>query len=313
MEKIKMGEKGNELLARVWVLYRVYDATSSKLKSEITKFRFWVIILTILAAVSGVLCAQLPDLEIYSISIFGFVSALSFSLATWFSKEIIKSAREKKHLIARSAAEALKSESYLYATGTAPYNTTDADALLLEKSINIRKNTDDILLKNLTDEEKEKRLLPKPMSVENYIVERVNDQVKKYYYPSSQKNIKTINKWNGIILICSFAGIVLASIGTLGFSEYTAAWVAVIGTITASITAYLFAGRYSYLSLSYQATALHLEDHLAKWNISDKSPEAKSDFIVSCENTISIENRAWMAELSKKSKPIVPDSQANES
>lgn len=86
---------------------------------------------------------------------------------------------------------------------------------------------------------------------------------------------------------------------------------AVIGTITASITAYLFAGRYSYLSLTYQKTAQRLEDNLAEWKISDKSDDAKSDFINSCENTISLENRAWMAELSKKSKSIIPDALAN--
>jgi len=40
----------------------------------------------------------------------------------------------------------------------------------------------------------------------------------------------------------------------------------------------------------------------------DKGLKAKSDFIVSCEHTISIENRAWMTELSKKNKPIVPES-----
>jgi len=308
-----MQENGTDLLAYIWGLYRVYAITSRKLKSKITMYRFLVIILTILAAVSGVLCVQLPDLKIYTLSVFGFLSALSFSLATYFSKEIIKSDREKKHVIARSAAEALKSESYLFATGAVPYNTEDANDLFLEKSKNIRKNTDDIFLINLSDVEKDKRLIQKPMAVETNISDRVLDQIKMYYYPSSQKNGKTINTWNGIIFICSFVGIILASIGTLGFSKFTAAWVAVTGTITASITAYMFAGRYSYLSLTYQKTARRLEDNLAEWNISDKLDEAKSNFIISCENTISLENRAWMAELSKKSKSIMPDSIKNKS
>ena len=302
-----MENNDKELLAYVWGLYRVYAITSRKLKSAISTYRFLVILLTILAAVSGVLSAQLPDLKVSSLSVFGFMSVLSFSLATYFSKEIIKSDREKKHVIARSATEALKSESYYYATGTCSYSTPHADAKFLEKSKTIRKNTDDILLMNLTDEQKESGLISKPMSVETYIEERVLDQIKKYYYPSSQTNGKINDRWNGIIFMCSLAGIGLAAIGTLGFSKY-AAWVAVIGTITASITAYLFAGRYSYLSLTYQKTAQRLEDNLTEWHISDKSDDAKSDFINSCENTISLENRAWMAELSKKSKSIIPDS-----
>ena len=75
-----MENKENELLAHVWGLYRVYAITSRKLKSQISTYRFVVIALTILAAVSGVLGAQLPDLKIYSLSVFGFMSVLSFSL-----------------------------------------------------------------------------------------------------------------------------------------------------------------------------------------------------------------------------------------
>ena len=161
---------------------------------------------------------------------------------------------------------------------------------------------------NITDEEKKKYLISKAMSVEAYIEERILDQVNTYYNPSSQKNSQTINKWNRIVFIGGLAGIVLAAAGAFGFSVYTAAWVAVIGTITTSITAYLFAGRYSYLALSYQSTAMQLKDHLAEWHISDKSNKSASDLIISCERTISIENQAWMAELSKKNKAIVPES-----
>ena len=201
-----MQNNDNELLAYVWGLYRVYAITSRKLKSKITTYRFIVIFLTILAAVSGVLCLQLPDLKIYSLSIFGFLSALSFSFAAYFSKEIIKSDREQKHVIARSAAEALKSESYLYATSAAPYNTPDVDTQFFEKSKNIRKNTDDILLMNLADEQKKNGLVSKPMSVESYIEERVQDQIKKYYYPSSQKNGKIINRWEWHYFYVQFSG-----------------------------------------------------------------------------------------------------------
>lgn len=306
-------EKDTELLTRIWGLYQVYDTTSCQLKTKITRTRSGVILLTILAAISGVLGSQFPEIKIYTVSIFGMLSALSFGFATYLSKELIKSAREKKHIIARSAAEALKSETYLFATGSNPYNTVDTNNIFFEKTKNIRQNTEDILLANLNEQAKTKDLLTKPMTVDEYIDERVNDQIHTYYYPKSQANGNTLSWWNQIVFLCSLAGIALASLGAFNFSEVTAAWVAVIGTITASISAYVFAGRFNYLSLSYQSTALHLEDHLTKWKISDQSEQAKSDFITACENTISIENRAWMIELSKKAKPIVPDKPINES
>ena len=112
--------KDQDLLAHVWGLYRVYAKTSRKIKSNATRYRSLVIMFTIVAAISGVLTTQFPDGTIFPLSVFGFLSAASFSLATFFSREIIKSAYEKKHIIARSAAEALKSQSYLYATGPHP-------------------------------------------------------------------------------------------------------------------------------------------------------------------------------------------------
>ena len=309
-----MNQSNNDILAYVWGSYREYAMTSRKIKATIKKIRVWVIVLTILGAISGTASMQLADGVQESLcQILGFLSAISIGVAAYLGKEIISPEREKKWVIARSAAEALKSEAYLYATSTTPYNTPEADDTFLDRAKNIRENSENVRLVNISAEEKKKRLIQKPLSFDKYLEKRVKEQIEDYYKPAAHDNNILQKKWNLGKHTFGIIGIALGAIGGFGYSGLTAGWVAVIGTITTAITAYLFAERYNYLSLSYQKTAQILEDHLAQWMISDKTDQDKAELIIACESTISMENRAWMVELSKKSKSIIPDSLKNKS
>jgi hypothetical protein len=82
-----------------------------------------------------------------------------------------------------------------------------------------------------------------------------------------------------------------------------AGWVAVIGTITAAIAARQYSGRYQFLIVSYQAVAEKLEWLKTRWEIERRTqPATAADhkLILACEEAISTENSAWMAEWTKK-------------
>jgi len=99
-----------------------------------------------------------------------------------------------------------------------------------------------------------------------------------------------------------FLGVLAVILGALGATGWTAGWIAVISTITASVAAYAYAGRYQYLIISYQATGDKLERLRALWKAKGKTDADKDErnkFIIECEEVISIENSAWMAELIK--------------
>jgi len=88
-----------------------------------------------------------------------------------------------------------------------------------------------------------------------------------------------------------------------------AGWVAVIGTITASIAARQYAGRYQFLIVSYRAAAEKLEGLKARWEVERKiqaGAAADQKFIQACEEAISTENSAWMAEWTKNPKGVSP-------
>lgn len=95
-------------------------------------------------------------------------------------------------------------------------------------------------------------------------------------------------------------GAIAIGLGALGLTGWTAGWIAVIATITASITAFAYAGRYQYLIISYQTTANKLERLRALWESKgkvDNDTKERNKFICECEAVISIENSAWMAEI----------------
>jgi hypothetical protein len=85
------------------------------------------------------------------------------------------------------------------------------------------------------------------------------------YALTSRKRKMKRNKNIGLSL-----GVSAILLGALGLTGWTAGWIAVIATITASITAFAYAGRYQYLIISYQTTANKLERLRVLWESKGK-------------------------------------------
>ncbi len=304
-----MDQSGNSLnpaqasaLEYAWGEYRVWAATARKQRAEIFSWRFRVLILTVVGAILGTLSHEMANLGFdgdswFSLpAIIGFLSGISIALAAFFSKEILSPERERRWVRARSMAEALKAETYLFRTGVPPYDTPDAATHLVERVDELLKTVGDVQAVTLLTEQKRERLPKETLSVSEYIEERVNDQIDNFYRPRAREYERVVACGRTISIIL---GALAAVLGVLGTTEWTAGWVAVITTITASIAAYLYAGRYQYLIVSYQATAKQLEALKTRWIVSgrpEEDPAERSRFIQECEEAISVENNAWMAK-----------------
>jgi multisubunit Na+/H+ antiporter MnhG subunit len=300
-----MYDKDNFALAYAWEKYRVYANTSRKRKAELTAWRFRVIVLGIGGAVLGVLCQEAIRLGLHEVAwnrlptVLGCLSALSLGLAAYFGKELVTPEQERQWIRSRSIAEALKSQVYMFLTGTTPYNTDDKGGRLSKEAEQLLESVRDLPHESISEQEKVKGLPSRIVTVQDYINERVDDQINGFYRPRSKEYARKIEKFKTIGLLLGVIAIVLGALGSTG---WTAGWVAVISTVTASIAAYAYAGRYQYLIISYQATANRLELLRTRWEASgktDKDFQERNQFILDCEEAISIENGAWMAELTK--------------
>jgi hypothetical protein len=114
------------ILSFAWRLYRTYAATSPLQKANIIKWQLIVLICAFLGATIGIISSQRFLLTDFFPNVIGIASAILIKLSVYFSKEFIKPQRERTWVQARSLAEAIKSESYKYATQFSPYNREDA-------------------------------------------------------------------------------------------------------------------------------------------------------------------------------------------
>lgn len=289
-------------LEYIWGQYRVWAATSRVSKEKLSRWRRIVLALGIAGAVVGVLGAQQwipwdrlwPPLP----KALGVASAALLALAAYFSKEILDLDCEGRWLRARAVAEAFKREAYLLLTRTPPY---DGDISLTHVGETIGpKLPEDMEYERLTPEQKRESLPSSALSVDDYVRDRVEGQINNYYEPRAEANRAVARKIKNVTRALGALAVIL---GILGFVWVgIPAFVAVITTVSAALAAYLYAGRYQYLAVSYTATARKLEGLRVAWQVSGKTDAdaaERNKFILGCEEVIAAENGAWMAEWTK--------------
>ncbi len=254
--------------------------------------------LTILGALLGTVSSQISGLQATASSVIGIISGALIAIAAYLGREILKPDQERLWVRARSLAEALKGETFLFRTGAPPYDAPEPASKLLERVQEFLKEVKDLPAANLSQDERRERLPEGPLSVGQYIEDRVNEQVENFYRPRAKQYDELMKFWRTVTLI---VGGLAAILGALG--KWTAAWVAVLTTIGTSVAAHIFANRYQHLIISYQATARQLEFLKNQWIVMgspEQDPEKRIRFILDCEEAISIENSAWMAKWTEK-------------
>ena len=231
----------------------------------------------------------------------GIVGSGLVALATYLGREIFSPDQERIWIRARSMAETLKAEIFLPRTGATPYDGPDPAPKLMERIKKHLGTVTDIQSVTLSPEDRRDGLPEGPLSVEEYISERLDTQIDHFYRPRVQQYDRLMKFWCNINLAL---GAVATVLGVLG--RWTGAWVAVITTITTSVAEYLYANRYQYLIISYQATARQLEALKYEWTVMgapEQDLEKRNRFLLDCEEAISIETSAWMTKWTEKPSP----------
>lgn len=283
-----------QALAYAWGQYRVWAATSRQKKAEIFSWKLRVLVLTIVGALLGTVSSRLSGISDPAAWIIGIAGGVSVSLAAYLGREILSPDQERLWIRARSMAEALKAEILLFRTSAAPYDAADPAPKLMGRVQEHLATVEDMQSAKLSADEQRQGLSEGPLSLQDYIRERLDDQVEHFYRPRVQQYDRLMKRWRNVNLAL---GALAAVLGVLG--KWTGAWVAVVTTVTTAVAAYLYANRYQYLIISYQATARQLEFLKNQWVVNgspEQDPSMRNQFLQACEEAISIENNAWMAK-----------------
>lgn len=275
-----------------WSLYRQCAATSAFHKSQLetlTKVSLW---LGITGAVIGTVAHQVaPDSTLATSKALGVIASIVVALAGLAATQASSGSREKIWVKCRAAAEALKSSVYLCCASVSPFDDLNRSATLTQRAESILKELAGIELRP----GKMDRQAPGQMTVADYIRDRVDDQI-AYYSGSVGRLQKKADFWRYVSMT---AAAVSAVFGAVSAIYSLSLWVALLATVTASVTAYVKNQRYESMIGLYQTTAIRLQLLKDQWLDSGKTDSDKADrdsFIRRCEETLAVENGAWVAQ-----------------
>ncbi len=286
-----------------WGQYRIWSETARKHQKSLSAWRLRVLLLGMAAAVLGA-CSDpraLPWPEGWPTwgvprSAFGAAGGVLLGVAAFLTRELLGPEREGRWLRARAAAEAFKREGYLLVTGAPPYGGPLTRSLL-ERGRGIIAGVGDLQEEAVAEELRLKGMPPCPLSADEYVALRLDDQI-KYYRRRAGEHGVVVGRVRGLTVVL---GVVAFALGALGGGG-AGVWLVVITTATASLASYLYANRLQYLIGSYTAAARNLDALRVGWQTFGKeADDAERDrFLLDCEAVLSAENQSWMAEWTRR-------------
>jgi len=288
-----------------WSLYRQCAATSAYHKKQLelfTKISLW---LGIAGALIGTLGQVInPSPQSTTSKVAGIAGSIVVALAGVAATQATAGNRDKLWIKARAAGEGIKTCVFLYCASAPPFDGADRANVLADKTEKAMLDLKGTELRPGTIKDP-----PGPLTVEGYIKARVDDQI-DYYNKTAIKHQERADFWRFCGLVAASSGAILGTVSAL-FS--LAPWVALLSTVVTSLTAYVKGQQYESMIALYQATAARLSLLKDKWLDSGKSDAdiaERSEFIKNCEDTMSLENGAWVAKWAEQTPKKAPEKPA---
>lgn len=293
----------------IWEQYRTWDNTAAQLRAKLAFWRRLVLALGIAGALAATLSTYTPvtdwaraagagSLQSGLPRYLGALSAILLGLVAVLSQKVVSQKQEEQWVRARGAAEAFRREAFLLAASAPPYDAGPSTAPA--EAINLGLEEDKDLLPAPPGPAGQGDAVPPsyPLSVDGYLTSRLVQQMDWYNGRAGehQKKLKAIGAVTfGLGLLAGLLGVLSA--------DWTAPLVAVITTVIATLTTFLYAWRYQYMVASYLATARRLRALRARWLTSGKTDADTADrnqLILECEGILGAENNAWVTELNRQ-------------
>ena len=292
-------------LTSTWSRYKAWAQTARGLKASLDRWRLWTLMLAIAGAILVTMGQQLGSLTAATApwvalagKIIGLGGAGAIALSTYFAHEALSNESVQRWTRCRSAAESLKACTYLYRAGVPPFDGADRDQKLLERRTAIENAMEGV--EETVTQVQDASFDPSPLSSDDYCVKRVDDQVRFYESRAADYQKKT-RAFRAAVLWLGAIAVILGVAAALKLP--VAGWTAVIATVTAAITSHVQSQRYQSLIATYQATTRHLGTLKDKWMAGDKTDTSRNTFIQSCEDTMALENSAWITQWSQQKPP----------
>jgi conflict system pore-forming effector with SLATT domain/uncharacterized protein DUF4231 len=224
--------------------------------------------------------------------------AVALALIPLLSRRFLSLRDTRDWQRARSVSEGIKSEVYKFRACAAPYDVPKPLTVLQRKVREIQDAVKDMRGERMIAGAPTKPAPPQ-LDSEAYLTSRVEMQITRYYRPKARENAVLAQRFQTMGMVVVVLAAALSTLAAVQSAPSIGPWVAVLMTVAVGLSAYAAANRYDFQSTTFAATARQLEDLADSWRGSDQSAPSKdwSELVRNCEETISAENRGWMAKL----------------
>ncbi|MFI2076820.1 MULTISPECIES: DUF4231 domain-containing protein [Streptomyces] len=281
--------------AEAWDRQSVWSQAANRLKRTIERARTASLLLGIAGALFGTAASQtLADRPSLGRAL-AFLAAVAVGLVPVVGQRAGPQAVQR-WTRTRSAAEALKNEVYSCLAGVSPYRGAGAGRALRERTERVESAAVD-LLPHTRGIVPVTRALPAVSDVDSYVALRVRRQIDGYYRPKAGEMGRKVAVVRRVEFALGAAGAVLGALAGGLEVEGAAAWVAVVVTAGAAVSAHGVAAKYAFQEMEYARTADELRRLVARRGAGDGGdggPEADDAFVARCERVISVLNDTWM-------------------
>lgn len=285
-----------ELLDDIWCQQSLWSQTANRMKQRIEHARALALADTGVIAVLGTGATALAEPQPTVGRLLAAAAALGAAmlplLRRYWSGEVLRDWTR-----ARSVSEGLKREVYLWLAQAGDYREDPQGELLRSKTDQIREAAAD-LLRHQAGLTPAQRSVPAVHDISSYFAIRVTGQINDYYRPRATELHLKLGRFRAAeIALSIFAAAIGGAASFLGGTQL-AVWIAVITTLSATLSVHVAATRYDYQLIEYLRTA----DRLQQLRAAAATRTAKNELnelAIAAEATISVENQAWMAELTQ--------------
>jgi SMODS and SLOG-associating 2TM effector domain 1/Protein of unknown function (DUF4231) len=295
-----------QIVQSAWRDEELWSETADRLKAELTRWRNWAAIAGVAGALFETFAGTLGGLDApwsWLRPAIALAGAAILAIVPIVLRTKASNDRVAEWTRARSASEALKEEIYRYLVGAPPYGPDPALTTLIERCQAVKDKVAD-LAGRTAEVEPATPKRPLALTPEGYVDQRINDQIDNYYRPKGRENAIKARKlhelefWLGVLAagLGALAGV--TAVPELSLLPHLSPWVAVLTTAGAAVTAHLAAARYDHAAMTYTATAIRLAALRDAWQADPNrlEPARVGKLVDDCENAISTENEAWLAE-----------------
>lgn len=299
-----------DIVGNLWRDHQLWSEAASSLQSRIKALRRVQLVLAAAGALLATASATLT-LDAVARSALAAVSTLAIAFTAFIAQHFLSSKLVDRWPRARSISEGLKSEVFKYraaagpyAIGSAPDGNTPLE-LLVERASEIQKAGAD-LRSCLPPMPSRPTNPPSALSSSAYLRLRLDEQIEGYYLKRSRENQGLATRFRRLNLAFLAAATAISALTAVGMATQLGAWVAVATTISVAFATHSAVNRFEFLASTYARQAGELRHLALKWQArSDRNqPQAWSEFVLACEETISAENRAWMAKMTEEVKGV---------